>query len=355
MGASPGTSGTSGLDRLGSALATAWEAARPHRRLMIIVPAVAAVLSIVAVLIVTPRYKADFAFVAEAPSLTDLPSAVLGIAGELGLNGSSSTSPQFYADLLSTRPILDSLLTTKPTSECKALGAPNLLGALGSSGKSRDDSLFLARKKLGDLIDSDVNIRTGVVSVSIQAPCAGLAVELADTLFSELNAFNVRKRQTSARARREYASARVREADSALTAAEDALEAFNVRNRSFDVSPQLRLESDRLTRQVNMQQDLAMTLHREYESARLDEVNSTPALTRLQLAALPIKPTWPKRRLTVILVTAFAMMVGVGLAILRTLVGPLPDGCSERLRSWHEWLDARRGAWSLRKRSASSV
>lgn len=334
----------SALDRLIGAVAAAAEAMRYHLGLVVGITVTAAAASIAAVLMVTPLYKADISLIAEPTALSNLPAAALGLAGALGLKGAPTESPDFYQQLLSTRPILDGLLRTQPIHPCGEPVGTTLLAMLGPSGRTVAESLFQARRKLSRRIDSDVDLRTGIITVSIKARCPPLAVELADSLYSALNEFNVQKRQTSAKLRRVYAQERVADADSSLAAAEDALETFMKRNRVMG-SPALQLEHDRLARVVNMREDLAMSLHREYESARLEEVNTTPVLTLLQPAALPTRPAWPKRRLTVILTTALTFLVGSGIAVLRTLSAPLPQGASRTLVSWHEWWAERRTSW----------
>lgn len=331
------------IGRLLETLRAALEAVRYHVVLVVAVTTTAALMSVATVLLVPPLYKADIALIAEPGGLSNLPTAALGLAGAFGLNAAPTQSPEFYRQLLSTRPILDGLLRTRPVNSCGAPTRSTLLEMLRPSGRTTADSLFHARRKLGRRIDSNVDLRTGIVTVSIEAQCPSLAVELADSLYSELNDFNVRKRQTSAKLHRVYAGERVAAADSELTAAENALERFMKRNRVIG-SPELQLEHDRLARVVSMHEDLAMSLHREYESARLEEVNTTPVLTLLQPAALPIRPAWPKRRLTVVVVTGFAFLIGAGLALLRAFHAPLPRDASRTLMSWHEWWAQRRGS-----------
>ena len=57
--------------------------------------------------------------------------------------------------------------------------------------------------------------------------------------------------------------------------------------------------------------DLYLSLRREYESARIDEVNTTPVITIVDRAVPPQRPYWP--RWDILLVTSTALGLGLGL------------------------------------------
>ena len=318
-------------------LRAAWEAARRQPALTFGIPALMAVLAVGAVLMVTRRYKADVSFVPEASSSIDLPSSVLGIVSELNLGRKSSESPQFYTTLLGTRPVQDHLLRLAPVAVCQdGETGSTLLERFKAGGRSTADSLYRGRQKLAKRLASDVDLRTGIVSLSIEAACPALATELADSVVAILNEFNIQTRQSTAKARRIFIEGQAADADSSLRQAEDALESFLLRNRRFD-TPDLQFQQARLQRRVDYWQDVATGLRRQYESARIEEVNSTPVLTVIQPASLPIRASWPKRRLIVIFAVFLGALLGGTLAIGRTLAGPLPPDASPRLRAFHQW------------------
>ena len=87
--------------------------------------------------------------------------------------------------------------------------------------------------------------------------------------------------------------------------------------RKWQSSPQLRYEEQRLTRQVNVQQELYLTLRREYETARIEEVNNTPVLTIIDQPSIPGIRSRPQRTITVLLVT---VIVGIFAAIVALVV-----------------------------------
>ena len=76
-------------------------------------------------------------------------------------------------------------------------------------------------------------------------------------------------------------------------------------------SPQLAFEESRLRRQVQLRQELYVTLRREYETARIEEVNDTPVITVIDAAVVPQRKSGPKRRLWAAVAFALGGTFGV--------------------------------------------
>jgi uncharacterized protein involved in exopolysaccharide biosynthesis len=315
-----------------------WQAARRQPWLLFGIPLVTAMLAVAAVLLAERRYRSDVSFIYESSNSMELPSAVMGIVSQLNLSRlTPSESPQFYAALLESRPVLNGLLTMRPRNTCDSPAGSTLLDMYQVSGKNREDSLTKGRQRLAKMITPRIDLRTTIVTASVEAGCPLLAAELADSLIATLNNFNIQTRQSTAKTRRVFVEARVAEADSSLRDAENTLEGFLRRNRAFDQSPDLTFQYTRLQRRVTHWQEISTGLRRQYESARIEEVNSTPVVTIIEPPAVPIRASWPRRRVVVILSTFLATIVGLAFAVGRTLSTPLPAGASPELRSLHTW------------------
>jgi uncharacterized protein involved in exopolysaccharide biosynthesis len=143
-----------------------------------------------------------------------------------------------------------------------------------------------------------------------------------------LNDFNISIRQSRARAERKFTSARVADARDSLSHAEDALAAFNMRNRVAN-SPGLQVERDRFQRAVDVASQIYLQLRGQAEQAALQEVRDTPALTVIDPPLLPIRQSWPNRRLTVIAATLAGFLVAA-LYLLATssAAGPAPGAAA---------------------------
>src|SRR5438093_480271 len=97
-----------------------------------------------------------------------------------------------------------------------------------------------------------------------------------------------------------------------LRATEDSQRLFYERNRQWQDSPGLIIEERRLRRQAETASGLYLAMRREFETARLDEINNTPVITTVDRAVAPRKPEWLQRTL----ITVSAAVLGVALGAM---------------------------------------
>ncbi len=265
-------------------------------------PVVVTMVVLAVSFLVPPTYTAVTSFVPEVRSQSRLPAGVAGIAGQFGiaLGAEASQSPRFYADVAKSREILDRLLLTRypdPRATREPQDSTTLLSILDPGGRNPADSLQRGAKKLAGLLSVDANQQTGIVTVKADSHYPELAAAVANTLVAYLNEFNTHTRQSQARERRKFIEQRVAQGERDLRDAEEALKAFYQANRSWQQSPQLVFEEGRLRRQVEVRQELYLMLRREYETARIEEVNDTPVITVIDSAVVPQLKSSPRRRL----------------------------------------------------------
>jgi len=266
--------------------------------------------------LVPPTYTAVTSFVPEVRSLSRLPAGLAGLAGQfgIGLGADASQSPRFYADVAKSREILDRLLRSRyadPRNTTEPRDSTTLLDILRPGGRTLADSLERGVKKLGRLLSVDVSTQTNIVTVRADSRYPDLAAGLANQLVVYLNEFNTQTRQSQARERRKFIEGRVAQGERDLQDAEEALKAFYQANRSWQQSPQLVFEEGRLRRQVEVRQELYLTLRREYETARIEEVNDTPVITVIDSALVPQRKSRPNRPLWAVLALMLSGMFAV--------------------------------------------
>jgi uncharacterized protein involved in exopolysaccharide biosynthesis len=293
------------------------EALTRRYRLVLGVPFAAAVLTSVAVLLMQPIYAASASFVPENPVESRLPSGLTGLASQFGVNlgAEASRSPAFYADLLRSRQILGDVLAAKVAGQ-QAGDSTTIYDLYRITSVTPERRLDDGVEALRNRITVAVDQRTNVVRVSVEAPNPIAARDVLQLLLDRLADFNVHTRQSTAGERRKFIEGRVAAAEQDLRTAEEALRAFYERNRQWQSSPQLRFQEQELNRQVTVQQEVYLTLRREYEAARIEEVNNTPVLTLIDHPSVPGLRIRPRRTITVILVSFIAGLLAAMLAIL---------------------------------------
>jgi uncharacterized protein involved in exopolysaccharide biosynthesis len=296
-----------------------------HRFAVVIFPLLVAVVTAVISLALPPSFTATTTFVPESPQTTRLPAGLAGLATQFGisLGSEASKSPRFYAEVLRSRELRERLLNTRFQVSDHAPDSATLLVMLGVSGRDRADSVYRGLRRLNRRVAVRVNNQTNIVTLDVDARDPVLAASMANKLVEYLNAFNTQYRQSQAREQRRFVEQRVSAGERDLQTAEESLRTFYERNRSWQHSPQLTFEEGRLRRQVDLRQEVYLTLKREHETARIQEVNDTPIITVIDAATPPVRRSKPRRRVLVLTTLVLAGMVGVFVAATMEYVGQL--------------------------------
>jgi uncharacterized protein involved in exopolysaccharide biosynthesis len=316
----------------------------------------AGILAAGATLVIPNTYTASTTFMPETKSSSALPSSVAGLASQLGVTVSAdpTDSPQFYADLVRSRTLMERLLVdTFPGHP----GGRRLYGARGRvldilevRGPTPANRLVNARMRLADATRVAVDRRTGVLTLSFVSVDPVFAAWAANRLVNYLGDFNRQTRQSQARAQRVFAEERATVANTKLLEAEGALRAFYDENKSWQTSPRLVFEEGRLRRRVEIQSELLETLLRQAEMTRLSEVNDLPVFTVIDQAEVPVLKTGPLRRVIVMVAVGLTFVVGVALA----LIPAYEDRLRAQLPELFEGVAALRGRFQRKSRYSAT-
>ena len=233
------------------------------------------------------RYAAFASFIALS-SGRSLPSSLAGVASQFGVSLPSNNdgeSPQFYSGLVQTRILLSRVLR----APLQLTGRQTTLRAVFT----RDATARGEAKAVRDLrkaIEVDIDSRTGMLRVGMRLRDPELAAAGANAVVEEVGRLNAEIRQEQGRSKRGFVENRLRAARADLDSAERNLRDFYVTNRSWNGSPALVYAEGLLRRQVQLTTDLYVSLNREYEGARMQELNSTPTITMVDPATPPVDP-----------------------------------------------------------------
>lgn len=228
--------------------------------------------------------------------LSNLPGALSGIAGQLGLGAGAdpTNTPLFYA-LLGTggsiqRQVLFSELPPRPATAEKRL----VWQALGVSPCDSSCILRQGLPRLASAVDIVVDRQTGTFEIAAVMRDPFDAAAMVDLYIAAIEHFNRGVRRTQAKARREFVEDRVNVVTNELHAAESHLQTFYERNAQWRTSPRLTVEESRLQRVINNRSQLLGGLVQQLEAARLDEVNSTPLLSIIDSPTPPVRKYAPR-------------------------------------------------------------
>jgi uncharacterized protein involved in exopolysaccharide biosynthesis len=222
-------------------------------------------------------------------------------AGQFGINlrpVEATQSPQFYAEIATSRELLARLVADTFTVSTEVDGERTLMsGTLADLRQVEADSPEHRRERtlrmLSDEMISVNTTSTGMVRLAVTSPWPELSEAIATRVIELVNDFNLRRRQSNAAAESQFVRERLAAAEASLRGAEDELRAFLESNRQFQNSPQLVFEHDRFQREVLHRQQLYTRLQESYEDAQIAEVRDTPLITVVEQ---PERPVFPNSR-----------------------------------------------------------
>lgn len=287
------------------------------RALIIGITAFTVAVSVVIALLRAPSYTSSAQFFPEGQRA---PSGTAGaIASQLGMalpNVDALNSALVYPDIIATPAFLQRVAQAKylPSGTKDSVTLVDLFGGTFTNPARRERE---AIAKLGRMINVSPAVRSGIVTLTARAGDPQLAYQIADRVLYEVRQFNVVRRQSRARAERQFVEGRLAEMRAELRETEDRIQAFLQQNRDFSRAPELSLAFSRLERQATLQRALYTTLAQSYEQAKIEEVRDTPVFTVL---SPPEMPLWADARGRMRLVLAgllAGLILGSALALLR--------------------------------------
>lgn len=288
-----------------------------------------------------------------APEIENSGSSLSSIAASFGfdlgdMQSSDAISPLLYPDLMEDNAFVTNMFNIKVVSKDGEISTDyydylknhqkypwwiypfNYIKKLfderdGNTGREFNP-YFLSKPedgvvgKIRDNIQFSVDKKTGVISITVTAQDALICKTIADSVTNRLQHFITNYRTNKARTDYEYYKNLVADA-------QQVYEQTRLRyGKTADSNSRVALRSVELQLE-DMENDMQLkyntytTLSAQLEAAKAKVQERTPAFTTIKGAAVPIKPTGPKRMLFVLGMTIM-VCIGIGIYILRDVVSP---------------------------------
>jgi uncharacterized protein involved in exopolysaccharide biosynthesis len=274
-------------------------------------------IAVIPVLFKQYSYSANASF---APQNSDAGKAnISALAGAFGISvptGNLSQSPQFYADLVTSRVVLVPILSD--TFTVPELGATKrtVSQLFELTGLPPDRMTELGVATLQGAVRAEVSKTTGMVRLTATSPWRSFSLNLLQEVLTQLNNFNLKSRQSQANDERRFVEGRLAVERESLRAAEGRLEDFLKSNRQGGNSPELTLARGRLQRDVDLNQQVATSLAQSAEDARIREVRDTPVITVIEPPAASVMPAGRGRARRGLTGMAIGGLAAIALAFL---------------------------------------
>jgi uncharacterized protein involved in exopolysaccharide biosynthesis len=287
-----------------------------HHRLILGLMVTGLLVAVVLSVVQGPTFVAESSF---RPQGRNEPATRFsGIAAQLGfaLPFIAEDPLEFYVRLVRSRSVLESVAQSEfeilKEERDSIVQRGDLIAILGIEGDTRAEQLRAAVAALDDMISIQTFLDARMIALRVYSRYPDLAVQINRRIIELVNKFNIEHRRAAAEAEREFVESRYIEAGQQLAAAEKELAEFLERNRSYRSSPQLSFEAARLERQVDLRQQVYVSLAQAYEQARIAEVRNTPVIAVVDPPEGSVKPkSYLVRNL----------VIGLGLAMMIILLG----------------------------------
>jgi uncharacterized protein involved in exopolysaccharide biosynthesis len=301
-------------------------------RILVVMPIACAVITWLITFLIPPTYTSTTTFVtAGQRDLTASLGNFANFATQLGVGipTNPTSSPQFYGDVLRSRALMEEVVRSRMgdprTDKGDSVSLVELYAKHGKTPITREDD---AIRELTNESSVSVNPRTNIIELHVSSRYPTTAAFGARRFVAALNRFNLETRQSEAHRRRVFVGDRLKEAQDSLARAERVQQEFLLTNRGdLRSAPTLQAQYERIQRQIQIYQDLYTNFRREFETARVDEVNDTPVITIIDSAAVPIKASAPRRLLTAVAGAMLGILIAIGVLLVQAYL--------ERLRRHH--------------------
>ena len=262
-------------------------------------------------LVLPVRYRAACTL-SPAPSATDrlrLGGTLATLGGQLGLDlGATRTQLRFYPRLIASYWFLSNLARTPLAGDStiyELFEGTAVDTTRGDYHRYMDAVVDRLRRTVSVELDERGNVFTISIALSSRA-MALAAVQKSVDLITDFDTHVLRLQASESR---RFVEERTDSARGDLLQAEGSLTEFLAHNRTYEQSPALTIQYQRLQRLVALKQDVYLTLSRNLEEARIQEVKEAPLLTVVDPPRVAWRRSEPNRRNVVALFLASGIIL----------------------------------------------
>jgi len=245
--------------------------------------------------------------------------SLAGLASQFGVNvpvGNQAdlSSPLLFPELLRSRTFAEKILDKNFYTE--KFGKELSLLAILTHGDEppkigRDTLVTTALSSLGKILEFDQDPLSTFSVIKVTASEPIFAKELAEVVLVELEALNRFFKSQTVNEKTSFIEERIASVEDDLESSETSLKTFNEKNRQIS-SPSLQLVQERLTREVEIQKGIFLTLKQQLELAKIEEVQEASVVQILDRPQTALGPSNKNLMLSVLL----SGVIGIGLGIL---------------------------------------
>ena len=297
---------------------------KKSKRTLVISPFVLVSLVSVYVFFLAPRVYTSSAKILPISENNSNLSNLSGLASQFGMNlptGGEIQWDELYPEIVRSEKLME-ILVQKSFQTEKYQDEQTLLQLLDIENNYRDESskLKLAVEDLKEMIIVQKDRLSPVVSLHVEAFEPRLARDLATEVIAESGKILLDLKTKKVQEKRIFIEARIVEVFNALQEAEKAEEQFRLENKNIIQSPTLTMKIKRLSREVELQNSLYVSLKSQYENAKIEEVQKAAMIQVIDGPLKPFRLTSPRIAISLILALFFGVSFAVFIIYIKEFI-----------------------------------
>jgi uncharacterized protein involved in exopolysaccharide biosynthesis len=273
-----------------------------------------------------PKYLSQATILLPSASVNNL-SSISGLASQIGVsipgnNVADLSSPSLIPQLLDSRIFAEKMFEkefyTKKYDKKLSLLAILTHGDLNTT-LGKDILVTRAFASFKSMIKLEEDVLSAISKIKVTAAEPLFAKELAEAALFELESLNRYYKSQTVNDKVSFISNRINNVVKDLDFSEKKLKNFSEKNRQIS-SPSLQLELNKMTRDLEIQKGIYLTLRQQLELAKIEEVQESSIFQVLDKAQVPLGPYNKNVKTSVFLAAILGIGIGILIGFIRSYI-----------------------------------
>lgn len=283
-----------------------------NRKLISIVTVIFMVIGVLYALFATPIYKSTLTMYPAAGG--EKMGGLASMAASFGIASGGNAETYNIEDVVKSRTIAREVVLHKWKTN-KYDEPVSLIEFSGEKIKDTLEAIDEALENYRKVVSISTNKETGLMKLNVETEDPVLSAEIGNYLGRAVTKYVQEYQGTKTIKNIEHINKRLKTVNNELTEIEENLKIFRIKNRDMS-SPQVQLEYGRLQRELQIKQQVYLTLNQQIELAQIERIKKSPVINILDKAEVAIKKSKPVRSLICIAFTFLGGIIGCGLVLL---------------------------------------
>jgi uncharacterized protein involved in exopolysaccharide biosynthesis len=278
-----------------------------NRKVITIITGIFMAIGIIYALCATPIYKSTLTMYPASGG--EKMGGLMSMAASFGMSTGGSKETYNIEDVVKSRTIAREVVLHK-WKTTKYDEPVDLLGFDGKLVKDSVKAVYSAIIGYNKLVSIETNKATGLMKLNVETEDPILCAEIANYLGQAVTKYVQEYQGGESKRNIEHINKRLVEVERELKSVEELIKIFQTKNRDIS-SPQARLEFGRMQRDLQIKQQVYLTLNQQIELAQIEKIKKSPVINILDKAEVPLYKIKPKGSLIMVIYTFLGGIMGV--------------------------------------------